>query len=351
MKKFSAYFILPIVLVLNLLTSCGGGREKPDVSQINFPLDFYHFERQLRDLDTNRIETVLPEIKTKLGGFLDLYVNSLLPFRIANDSLDKESRLVQTFTQFLTDKDIRGLLDTVNKHFPDTKTIDKEIGDALILAKYYYPKYTIHDVVYFISGLNNWTAVTYIDSTNNEYYLGIGLDMYLGKNYPYYLSVGIPQYMTEKLVSDAIPVNAMKAVFQDITPFVPEDKNLLQMMIERGKEQIFLQAVLPDKPQHELFGFTKRQLEWCEKNEAEVYNFFIKQDLLYETNWQKILRYVNDGPNSTGMPAESPGNIGTWLGYRILEAYKKEHKGVKIPELISMKDAQSVLQESKYKPR
>jgi hypothetical protein len=81
------------------------------------------------------------------------------------------------------------------------------------------------------------------------------------------------------------------------------------MMIQRGKEAYFIDKVLPFLPETVKLAYTKKQLEWCDKNEGMAYNFFITQNYLYETSWPKVLRYVNEGPNSTGMGDDSPGNI------------------------------------------
>ena len=64
------------------------------------------------------------------------------------------------------------------------------------------------------------------------------------------------------------------------------------------------------------------------------------------------MRYVMDGPSATGMPSDSPGNIGAWLGLQIVEAYMNEHPDMTLPELVDAPiDAQRFLLESKYKPR
>jgi hypothetical protein len=181
--------------------------------------------------------------------------------------------------------------------------------------------------------------------------LGIGLDMFLGRQYPYYASVGIPDYMTRRLEPQYIMVNAFRAIYEELYPFQAEGRTLLDMMLQRGKGQYFLKKVLPFAHDTLLFGYTKTQLDWCTGNEAQVYNFFIRENLLYETNWQKILRYVNDGPNSTGMPLESPGNIGSWLGLRILEAYLSRNPDLSLPQVLELTDAQQILQDARYKPR
>ena len=82
-----------------------------------------------------------------------------------------------------------------------------------------------------------------------------------------------------------------------------------------------------------------------------VWHYFAKRNLLYSTQWQEMMRYVNDGPYSTGMPLESPGNIGTWVGHQIIKAYMKKHPEKTFVDVMQMTmDSQTFLRESGYKP-
>lgn len=340
--------VLSILLVVSMLASCGSGGEKaPDVSGVKIELNTRRLDKDLYSIDTNNIGTGLQSLSGKYPDFLNFYLDTLLGFGINRNYNDTNSAIRFGLKSFLTHKDYRGLYDTVIKHFPDTKEIDGKLKSGFQYVTHYYPEYKTPNIIYLVSGLNNWGAFTYDDDV-----MGIGLDMFLGASYPYYKSVGIPDYMSEKLTPGHIPVAAMRAVYQGMMPFVPEDRNLLDMMIQKGKEAYFLQKVLPSVSEHERLGYTKAQLDWCTNNEAHVYNFFVKENLLYDKDWQKILRFVNDGPTSAGMPAESPGNIGSWVGLQIVKAYVAQSPEMSLKELtLQLVDAQAFLQKSKYKPR
>ena len=62
-------------------------------------------------------------------------------------------------------------------------------------------------------------------------------------------------------------------------------------------------------------------------------------------------RFVVYGPNTAGMPAESPGNIGTWLGLQIVKAYVKENPAVELEKMFNDKNAEQFLRKAKYKPK
>jgi len=343
-KRLAGAILLPLLL----LQACGNSTDAPDVSAVHVDLQLRRLDRDLAAIDTAQLQAGVAQALAKYPRFLPFYVSRLLPFVIDDPALDSVQRITASVGHMLTDRDLRGVFDTVAAHFPDTKQEERQLVRGFQYMKHYFPDYRVPEVICFVSGLNNWTAITYEDSGK---VLGIGLDMFLGKNYPYYASVGIPDYMTRRLSPEYIVVNAFRAVYEELYPFAAEGRTLLGMMLQRGKAQYFLQQVLPFVPDTLQFGYTKAQLDWCTANEAMVYNFFIRENLVYETNWQKVLRYVNDGPNSTGMPQESPGNIGTWLGTRIIEAYVQQHPGLTLPQLLGVTDAQQILREAKYKPR
>src|SRR5690606_29568687 len=117
-----------------------------------------------------------------------------------------------------------------------------------------------------------------------------------------------------KLAEDFIPVNVFKSIHSAGFPFEMDNRTLLDMMIQRGKEQYFLSKVLPFVKEHNRLGYSQKELEWCRDNEVMIYNFFIEKQLFYSTSLLQVQRYVTDGPNTTNMPPESPGNIGSWLG-------------------------------------
>jgi len=179
--------------------------------------------------------------------------------------------------------------------------------------------------------------------------LGIGLDMFLGRSFAPYASIGIPDYATIRFTRENIPVWACRTIYENRFPFEPDNKNLLEMMLERGKEIYYLKKILPDIPENLLLGYTPEQMKWCNDNEAAIYNFFIQNNLLYEHNLQQIVRYVMDGPSTAGFSGDSPGNLGSFTGWKIIEQFAA-HKHLDMETVLTTRNAQQILQEARYKP-
>jgi hypothetical protein len=335
------------LIVLCCLLACNSGEKIPDISSIKIELKTKRLDKDLAAIDTNNVATAVKALQPQYPDFLDFYLDTLMGFGIKGNYSDTCQAMRQGLRSFLTHKDYKGLFDTVKKHYPDTKATDEALEMGFRFMKFYYPNYRVPQIIYLISGLGNWGAFTLSGTT-----VGVGLDMFLGPEYPFYKSVGLPEYMGRHFQSDYIPVAVFSAIYQDMYPLDLENKSLLEMMIEKGKLQYFLSKVLPRTDDSLRLAYSPKQLDWCKKNEGLIYNFFIKENLFYSKEWQKILRYVNDGPNSTGMPPESPGNIGSWLGLQIVRSYMKNHPETTLPQLFSMKSApQNFLEDSKYKPR
>ena len=346
MKAILKYFCYAAVLPVLVFSSCKSGEKIPDVSNIQVTIATQRLDKDLAAVDTSKVGEAMQQLNKKYPDFFNFYLDTLMGFKIMGNYADT-SRGVQDFRGFLMHKDYRGLFDTVAKHYPDTKDVDEGLVRGFQFMKYYYADYKVPKVIYLVSGLANWGAFTLSGTT-----IGIGLDMFLGPQYPFYKSVGLPDYMYKHFSTNYIPVAVFSAVYQDQHPFMPDDKNLLDMIIQKGKEQYFVSKVLPTTPDSVRFAYTGSQLEWCKKNEAEIYNFFIKEELFYAKEQQKVLRYVMDGPSTTGMPPQSPGNIGTWLGWKIVTSYMTQHPKVTMQDMLHEKiDAQHFLEESGYKPR
>jgi hypothetical protein len=345
-QKYSLKLSILLIIcypILFFISACHSSYDKKniDISNEKVSLKSVRFDRELFACDTNHILQAIDQLGLKHPDFTAIFLNEITKFAQTNDT----NVLRNSIIDFITHKDYKGMMDTVNKKFPDTKKLDVLIANMFKHIRYYYPKHAIGKVYYFVSGLNKWSAIT-IDSN-----IGIGLDMHLGKSYPYYESVQIPYYQMNRCEPEYIPINVAKVIFDDKFPSNPEGKNLLELMIVKGKQLLFAEYCLPQTSDEKLIGYSQAQLQWCKENENMIWHYLSNQKLLYSTQWQEVMRYINDGPNSTGMPAESPGNIGSWIGWQIVRSYLKNNADETFTELMSNEsDGLIFLRKSGYKP-
>ena len=345
-----AALFIPVLL---LLSSCNNGNEKtPDVSNIHVDLRTAHFDRDLYAIDTNNIGAGLKQLYTKYPDFLNYFLDTVMAYGIHGNYSDTVQGIREGLKPFLSFKDFKDLEDSIKSHYPDTRATDEKLAAGFKLMKHYFPGYTVPKIIYLNMGLSNWPAFP-VDSNT----FCIGLDMFLGDNFPYQ-AVGVPYYMRLHLHEDYIPVSVFGAIYKGMHPFKPDEKTLLDLMLQRGREQYYLHKILPGTPDSVMFGFTQTQLDWCNANEALVYNFFIHQNLLYNKDAHSVMPYVTDGPFARGLEPVSdtvkitPGNIGTWFGYKVISAYMAQHPAMPLTELLNREvDPARVLDEAKYKPK
>lgn len=131
----------------------------------------------------------------------------------------------------------------------------------------------------------------------------------------------------------------------------PGGMRLLDLMVHNGKNLYVLDKLLPDTPDSIKLEITAQQTQWLSDNEKEMWSYFLKENLFYSNNLQDIRKYVEYSPNSPGMPTEAPGRTANWLGWQIVKAYMTRYPETTMQELIALKDAQALLDQSKYKPK
>ncbi len=344
MRKILSCCSLAALFFLLVLASCGekeADHNAPDIDAVTIPYTSYPFYKDFAALDTNHIESGLLQLKSKYPAFLDFYLDTLVGFDYRMEYNDS-NRMMH---DFLTMKDYRNLLDTVVIAFPDTRKYDDWLKKSFRYIKYYDSTFVLpQHVYYFVSGLRGMTAALQSDQN-----IGVSLDMFLGQDFFPYAQLNKSSFETIRMTPENIPVWVCRALYEDKYPFSSENKNLLELMIERGKELYFLEKVTPYLNDEVRLGYTPQQMKWCRENEALIYNSFIKNNLLFENNLQKTMRYVNDGPAQGGLSAESPGSIGSFTGWRIVKQYAERNK-VKMHDLLETKDARKILEGAGYKP-
>ena len=347
------YFFRGFLLIFLFLNSCNQAEKLPDVSNIKVDLKTYRFDLDLYAIDTNHIAEGLQKLLVKYPDFLNYYLDTVKEYHIHGNFNDTVKGIREDVKLDLTFKDFVQLEDTIKKDYPDNKDIDGELTNGFRYLKYYFPDAAVPRIIYLDMGLSKWPTFPVDNNT-----LCIGLDMFLGEQFPYYQSVGVPPYMAAHLRRSYIPVSLFSTLYQMIHPFVPDDRTLVDLMLQRGREQYFLHKILPGKLDSVLFGFTQLQLNWSKENEALVYNFFIRQNLLYNKDAQAIMSYVYDGPMAKGLEAPddpvkvSPGNIGGWLGYQIVCAYMSQYPKTTLRDLLNNHyDPARFLDSAKYRPK
>jgi hypothetical protein len=111
-----------------------------------------------------------------------------------------------------------------------------------------------------------------------------------------------------------------------------------------------LDLFLPETEDTLKLGYSASQLKGAEKNQGLIWNYFLENNLLYETDQFKIRSFINDGPSTMEFGEGSPGFISLFVGRQIIQAYIEKHPETTLDALLNL-DAKKIFSASGYKPR
>ncbi len=334
-----------LVVAAALLVSCGKDEKVPNVSDIVVETTIRRFDQDLFSLDTGNIVVALKQLEAKYPEFSQIYFGQILG---STDSLIAPEGHPAYVKGFIRYPAVRQLYDTTQVVFGNFSDLQEQFHQAFQFLKYYFPNQPTPDVTTFIS---EYSVAAFIYEDDQ---LAVGLDLFLGENYPYLKynpgNANFSAYLTRTFNKDHLVLKTLQPLVDDMLG-APRGNRLLDLMIHNGKELYILDKLLPYAPDSVLLEIAPQKVKWLEDNELEMWAYFLKENLLYNSNWQDIRKYVEYSPNSPGMPAEAPGRTANWLGWQIVKAYMKLHPETTLQELIALQDAQQLLDTSKYRPK
>jgi hypothetical protein len=309
-----------------------------EILQEKFKLNITRFDLDLFQLANDTVANYKP-LAQKYPDFFYLFTHN-----IVNIGDSANPQLGNILHDFLNDKNISLMQNAVQSKFTNVDSYNVALTDAFKGYHYLFKNKTIPEITYFTSGYNYATVAT-------AHTLGIGLEMYLGSNYEPYSLLQIPLYKRNIMKSEYMVSDALN--YWIFTEFEnnKNETNLLNLMLFRGKIMYALEKIMPNTPDSIKIGYTKVQLDWCEKHEKEIFTYFIQKNLLFSPVKVESMKYVNEGPFTAGFPRESPGKVGVWLGWQIVKNYMQQNSIVTLPELFNNTNGQAILKSSKYKPK
>lgn len=350
MEKNRCLILAVSISVFFYISACSGGKYKnlPDISGLKQDVQIIRFDQKIFALDTLQLAKGVIELEREYPVFFDIYFNKLLGFRYDEDS----SFFYQNLEGFLKSDKIKDLYGEVDERFKNMADIEAGLSDAFGYMRYYFPSFYSPEIYTLFA---EYTIQLFLFAEQNgKDAIGIGLDMFLGGDYPYGSmfpdNPSFSSYQTRSFNRDHIIRKTVEALIQDRLN-EPKQQRLLDLMIQHGKILYALDMVLPMTHDSVIMEFSKEELDWCVQNELEMWAFFFKEELFYETDVNKINKYIYPSPHSPGMPDAAPGRTGNYMGWKIVEAFMQKFPDTSLDELFMMDDAQKLLELSKYKPK
>ncbi len=327
-----------LLILLASTMSCRKAAYQTDISDVELELRIKRFEQDLFALNLDSIAQSVPGFYERYGEFFDLF-----NYRVINIGGARQLTYPGYLKSFLTDYLNHQVFQETMQVFPDLAETEQILTEAFKRYMVHFPGQKVPEVYSFVSRFNQ-SIVT------SDGILGIGLDNYLGADCEYYPQLGIHQYQIMNMYPGKIPGDCMMGWAMTEHVYNDSVDNVLSNMIYHGKMACFTKWMLPEIPDSVIMGFTAGQMNFCQNNEAKMWEYLVENKILFETDQMTVQKFTGVGPFTHDFTPESPARASVWIGWMIVEEYLRRNPDISLPDLMMDDDYQKLLTLSKYHP-
>ena len=233
----------------------------------------------------------------------------------------------------------------------DKTKLDKDLVNLFSHIKNYFPKFQSPHIYLYSSALDPQNVTDPIFLREDENKLFVDVSGFMGdgnKNYKW-----MDLYFQKSMNPENV-VPKISAFFASrLVPVETSQQKFLDQMVYQGKIQILQDAFLPNVPEHLKMNYSKEQYDWAMANEANIWNYFVENDLLFSADAGLSERFITPGPFSkfyTEVDRESSPQIAIWTGWQICKHYLNAHPDEKLPVFLK-RNATEIFNGSDYRPK
>ncbi|MDG1374137.1 MAG: gliding motility lipoprotein GldB [Flavobacteriaceae bacterium] len=312
-----------VFLMIICVFSCqNSSKIEREISEINLDLTIERFDQMFASSGSSE----LPALKRDYPFlFSKRYADSVWINRMSDPIQQLQNKAV----------------DSVFQNFSRTES---EIFDFYQHLKYYYKGLKTPRLITVLSDVDYRNKVVVTDSI-----VLIALDTYLGVDHEFYAS--FYDYIKQNLNKDQI-VSDLATAYAERLIYQPKRSTFLEEMIYFGKQLYFKDLLIPFKEDYEKIGYLPEQYEWAQDNEFYIWQYFVENELLYETDRKLLTRFIIPAPFSRfnlELDSESPGRLGQYIGWKIVKSYM-ENNTTPLVKMLQM-EATDIFKNAKFKPK
>lgn len=318
------------------LFSCNSQTDTAYVSSNDKPIAIQRFDRTLlRWLEHPADSLALDSLRTVFRPMLELTGKGIL-----NIQSPEQDAFFPRLAQYYGEPTLRSLYRDAVHSFDSIADIEQELGYAFSLLNTMFADRKTPVCYMHVSGFNQNVLAS--DSA-----LSLSIDKYLGKDYPLYRQF-FPDYERTKMTREFVPVDYVMGWLMSEFPFEGRENVLLDRMVYAGKIYYILSLCFPGHAIEQLLGYNEEETRWCHANEKMLWKTIISRKHLYTPDIATTQKYFENRP-CTFLSDLTPGNIGAWVGFRIVQKFVEETR-CSPKGLMESGNAQDVLTRAKYKP-
>lgn len=231
----------------------------------------------------------------------------------------------------------------------DIEKLSNDLTDLFSHIKNYFPEFVAPKVFLYSSALQmTMEPVSYLPEQNMLFIDATG---FMGENNANYK--GMPQYFQTSMNPHNIVPKVSQILAENFVPMPPVNQKFIDELVYQGKLMTLQDAFLPDFPDHLKMNYTQKQYTWAQENEANIWNYFVENNLLFSDDTRLAERFIKPGPFSkfyTEIDNESSPQIGIFSGWQICRKFYQEKPEAKLRDFLKM-NAQEIFNQSNYKPK
>ena len=246
----------------------------------------------------------------------------------------------ERFIRYYSEPTLKRLYEEAVAKYADVSDIETQLGQAFTFLKANFPEMQIPAVYMHVSGFNQNVLV-------GDSLLSLSIDKYMGEDFPLYQAF-FPNYQRIKMQRTRVAADYLTGWLMSEYPFEGNESVLLDRMLYEGKIKYIVSLALPELSPAQLMGYTEAEQAWCEAHEKTLWSTIIERKHLYTPDRLTTEKYLRNTP-CTFLSDETPGNVGTWIGWRIISSYMQAVKPT-LPDLMKQTNAQELLGMAKYRP-
>ena len=331
-------YILLFALTITL-TFCGCNRKTFGMNDSVETVHINRFDSALFLWINSDDHRLLAEIKNKYPQMLEMLGKAL--FKENNhDTTTFFNYLINYYSEPTLKSLYKDATTFYSSESPEAAQAKTEFSNGFAQIKKHFPSMRIPAVYMHVSGLQQNFIIA--DSL-----LSCSIDKYLGTDYPLYEDF-FYDYQRKSMIPERIVKDGLSAWIKSEYSYNGKDNVLLDRMIYEGKIIYILTQTGNGYTFQNITSLTEDEYKWCKEYESSLWTTIIERKHLYTPDIANTSKYFQPSP-SLFISEHAPGNLGNFIGYRIVERYVKRTKST-LEELMNNNDAQDILQKSKYKP-
>lgn len=318
-----------VIICLAFFYGCKQNNLNVDISAIEAPIHFYNLDSI--EFQTNDA-AILKNNLLKGDFYHEEIINYQFNYCLGIGSISNDSSYIH-LKMFTADPYFQRVNKAVEKQiYPLLKEFNSQLTDGFKRLKFHKSDVLLpKNIIYMNSAFSSSVFST-------EHEIGISLERYLLDtteviqelpSEPFY------DWVTKKFNSTFLVRDAFLGwITTHIMPV--EHGNLAEKMIQYGRALYLTKAALPNEKDALIMRYNDEQYKWARENEGNIWDYLVKQKLLYTTNERDQSNLLNDGPYTTGLPEQGPDRLGQFLGYQMVLNFMKKYPKTKMEELIKL---------------